>query len=360
MLQLQRFHVGRWLTQRGHSPIGVDIGARSIKLVQLSGDRSRLLEAVRVDLPPLPEKATAEEQSRRIVEGLTRGLESREFRGREAVLALGDTQLFLQNLRVPKQPGVPIDRLVAKEAAGRIPFAVEEAEIRFVEAADVRQSDQTLREVIVFAVQRKVLAQTLQIAEAARLKPVAVDIEPAALVRTYAAQSRRDEDREARSLLVHIGYSRTAALVTQGEELLFVKYIDLGGQHLDQAVSRQLKMSVPEAVTLRRHNGDRRADMQDPEVARSVAEAIRPVLERLGNELSMCVRYNSVTFRGQPIIRLVAGGGEATQPLAEALGKHLDLKAEMSDPFRALPIAPNLGRRGQWEVAAGLALREVA
>jgi type IV pilus assembly protein PilM len=118
-------------------------------------------------------------------------------------------------------------------------------------------------------------------------------------------------------------------------------------------------MDLHEAVALRKQNGDRRFDMQDPEVARSVSEAIRPVLERLTTELAMCVRYHSVTFRGQPIMRMILSGGEATQPLLDALGRQLDLKCELADPFRALPAPPNLGRKGQWAVAAGLALRDL-
>jgi len=349
----------RWLPRRRFSPIGIDIGARSIKLVQLSGDRSRLVEAARVELPPLAEKATEAEQMERLVDGLRRGLKDREFRGREAVCCLCEQQLFLQSLRVPKQTGPQLDRLVAQEAAGRVPFAMDEAEIRFLEAADVRQGDQTLREVIVFAVQRSVLQQALGVVEQAKLKPVAVDVEPAALVRSYVAQYRRDDDRQARALLVHIGYSRTAALVTQGDELLFVKYIDVGGQQFDLAVGRHLKMDLHEAITLRKQNGDRRAEMQDPEVSRSITEATRPVIERLTNELAMCVRYHSVTFRGQPIVRVVVSGGEATPGLVETLGKQLDMKAELSDPFRSLPTMANLGRKGQWDVAAGLAMREL-
>jgi type IV pilus assembly protein PilM len=349
----------RWLPQRRYSPIGIDIGARSIKLVQLTGDRSRLVEAARVELPPIAEQATPHDQAERIADGLRRGLKDRDFHGRDAVLCLSDRQLFLQSLRVSKQSGPHLDRLVAQEAAGRVPFPIDETEIRYLEAADVRQGDQTLREVIVFAVQRSVLKQALGIAEQARLKPVAVDVEPAALVRSYAAQFRRDDDRQARALLVHIGYSRTAALVAQADELLFVKYIDVGGQQFDLAVGRHLKMDLHEAIALRKHNGDRRMEQQDPEVARSMAEAIRPVLERLTSELAMCVRYHSVTFRGQPIVRMVVSGGEATQVLVESLAKHLDMKAELSDPFRSLPTIPNLGRKGQWDVAAGLAMREL-
>src|ERR1043166_6482567 len=151
----------RWLAKRRAGPIGIDIGARSIKLVQFSGDRSRLIEAARAELPPIAEKATPLELAERIADGLRRGLKDREFRGRDAVCCLSDRDLFLQSLRVPKQAGPQLDRLVAQEAAGRVPFGLDEAELRYLEAADVRQGDQTMREVIVFAVQRAVLQQAL-------------------------------------------------------------------------------------------------------------------------------------------------------------------------------------------------------
>jgi type IV pilus assembly protein PilM len=348
-----------WLGKHRSGPIGVDLGARSIKLVQFSSDRSQLIDACRWELPPAPPNMTFEQHIARWADGMSKALEGRSFRGRDVVVCLGDRQLFLQNVRVPREMGAQMHRLVAQEAAGRLPFGVDEAELRFVEAADVRQGDAMLREVIVFACQRAVLNQTLQLIESARLNPVAVDVEPAALARCYAAQFRREADKNERSLIVHFGYSRTAAVIAQGADMLFVKYIDIGGAHLDASIARHLKMDAGEATLLRKHNGDRRSDMQDPEVARSVAEATRPVIERLANELAMCVRYHSVTFRGQALARLVLGGGEATPQLLEALGTHLDLDSELSDPFRAFPLAPNLGRKGQWDVAAGLALRDV-
>src|SRR5687767_6258816 len=123
----------RWLPRRRYTPIGIDIGARSIKLVQFTGDRSRLVDAARVDLPPLADNAKPEEQAERVSEGLRRGLKDREFRGRDVVCCLGDRQLFLQSLRVAKQSGPQLDRLVAQEVAGRLPFAIDQGEIRFLE-----------------------------------------------------------------------------------------------------------------------------------------------------------------------------------------------------------------------------------
>ncbi|HEY2882726.1 MAG TPA: pilus assembly protein PilM [Pirellulales bacterium] len=396
------------LTKRATGPIGVDIGSRSVKLLQFNADRTRVVDAARRELPPLgvrhvdqmdetrrmekvaggkafqSENArSAEAKSARQAENQTVGQtaavqdnaemakwytalteairairEGGNFRGREAVVCLGARELLVQNLRLPKAatPG-EMEGLVHQEAAGRMPFPHDEAEIRFLEAADVRQGDSVKREVILLACHRPPLERMLAAIEAGGLKTTAVDVEPLALLRCYGWQFRRDEDRHQRAMFIHMGAESAAVVIAHGREPLFIKYIDVGGRHMDEAVAAHLKMELPAATALRRHNGDRRSDQQDPEIAKSVAEASRSVLERLTTELAMCVRYHSVTFRGQPLARMVIGGGEASTALAEELSTRLDLKCELGDPLRNFELAIQTGRRGQWDLAVGMALR---
>ncbi len=345
----------RLLTARSYSPIGVDIGSQSVKLLQFNADRRRVIDAARREF-------SAPMDSKDRVPGLASAIraarESRNFRGREAVLALGGRELFVQNIRLPKAAPGETEKLLRQEAAGRLPFPATEAEIRFVEAADVRHGETVKREVILLACHRPVLEQLLAAVEESGLTPIAVDVEPLALLRCYSWQFRRDEDRQQRAMFVHIGAESTVVVIAHGPEPLFVKYIELGGRHFDEAVAAQLKMDVKEAANLRRHNGDRRSDQQDPEIARSVAESIRPIVEKLAGELAMCVRYHGVTFRGQPLVRVVIGGGEAAQSLTEDLAARLDLKCELGDPLRNFDLAIQTGRRGQWDLAVGMALRE--
>ncbi|MEQ8789396.1 MAG: type IV pilus assembly protein PilM [Pirellulaceae bacterium] len=350
----------RWFSRKRFSPIGLDIGTRSVKLVQFTADQSQIVETSRWDLGIDDfEKLTPEERIKKIGQGIRNAHEGRRFHGKNVVACLTDRQLYLQNVRIPKGDQQQLERLVQQEAAGRVPYAMQETEIRYIEAADIRHGDQVMREVVLLACHRPLLEEALATIEEAGLRPVAIDVEPAALLRSFVKQLRRDEDKHQRTLLVHVGGSRTVVVICQDEDLLFVKYLPLGGRHMDEAVARHLKMPHGEAASLRKHNGDRRAGQQDPEIARSVAEATRPVVEKLAAELSMCIRYHSVTFRGQPLVRLVLGGGEATPQLLESLSARLNLKCELSDPFRGFEQVTAAGHRGQWEVAAGLALREV-
>jgi type IV pilus assembly protein PilM len=240
-----------------------------------------------------------------------------------------------------------------------LPFALEQAEVRFVDAADVRIGDTAKREVILLACPQAALNEALAAVEEAGLRVAAVDVEPAALVRCYAKQFRRDEDQRQRALFVHLGATSSIVVIAHGTDVLFVKYLDVGGRQLDEAVARHLDMAIEDGAALRRHNGDRRVDQQDPEIARTVAEATRPVVERLVTELALCARYHSVTFRGQPLARIVLSGGEATQPLAELTAARMDVACEVGDPLRSYELTVQTGRKGQWDVAAGLALRQL-
>ncbi len=348
-------------SKNSFGPIGIDIGSRSVKLAQFSADGNRLIEASRWDVP-VNDNDELDEAARddAIVDALGQAREGRGFRGNDAVLCLNHRQLFLQNIRVSKSAQVPIERTVQQEAAGRVPFPVADAEIRYVEAADIRQGDAIMREVILMACHRPILERLLSIVERAQFRPVAVDVEPTSLVRTYSSQFRRDEDRDVRSMYVHVGHESTLVVIAQGEDLLFVKYIELGGKQFDEAVSRRLQMPLADSAALRRNNGDRRSDRQDPDITRSIADASRPATEQLANEISMCVRYHSVTFRGRPLERFILGGGEASDGLLTALTKRVGLNGELSEPFRMYARSGKSGRTCHWDVAAGLALRKIA
>ena len=348
----------RWLSINRVSPIGVDLGSRSVKMVQFDADAQRIIEAVRWDIPG-DESDDAEAKTQKMVEAIQQAREGRAFRGKEAVLCLGAPDLFVQNLRVPKGSREEIQRMVLQDSAGRIPFPVDQAELRFLEAADVRQGDSLKREVIVLAAHLPNIERQVQILIDAGLQPIGVDAEPAALLRGYSRQFRRDEDRESRMLFVHLGSTQSVAVIAEGTNILFIKYIELGGQHMDEAVAETLSIPLSEASALRRHNGDRRADQQDPEITRTIGEAIRPVIDNLSHELSLCIRYHSVTFRGQPLVRMVLGGGEANAALCEAIQPRLDLNCVMGNPLRSFDVKLPGGRPGQWDIAAGLALKNL-
>ncbi len=277
------------------------------------------------------------------------------------VVCLGARELFVQNIRVPKLSGDALEKTVVQEVSSRIPFSAAEAEVRFLEAEDVRQGDAVKREIVVLACHRPVLERALAVVERAGLRPVAVDVEPVALVRCYARQYRREEDRQQRSVFVHVGATNTAVVIARGDDALFVKYIDVGGKHLDDAVVEHLKMNATEASSVRRHNGDRRADQQDAEVAR----------ERVGGSASCDRSPGTRAFVVHPLLQrdvprptpFAAGPDRrrgSVNRSSTGSSRGWNCAANWASRCEAYEPHPVTGRKSQWDVATGLALRQVA
>ncbi len=231
-------------------PIGLELGTHAVQMMQFSADGKRLVEAVRWDIPRAAEDNTPQTRTRALVEAIGQARQGRKFRGRDVVACLRAKELFVQNIRVPKGPPADLAHTVQQEASSRLPFPAAEAELYFLNVGDVRQGDQLRREVILLACHRPVIDELLTVIDDAGLRAVTIDTEPAALLRAYAKQFRRDDDRLRRAMFIRIGSQNTTVVIAQGTDVYFVKYIDVCGEQLDDAVADHLKISHEEAAAL--------------------------------------------------------------------------------------------------------------
>ena len=90
-----------WLSRQRSGPIGVDIGSRSVKLLQLDAARTCVCEAARCDLPAEP-AANPHCRDERLVEAIRHAREGRGFRGRDAVLCLALKICSCRTFEFPK------------------------------------------------------------------------------------------------------------------------------------------------------------------------------------------------------------------------------------------------------------------
>ena len=344
------------LWKQGHGPIGVDLDSPSIKLVQLSADGTTLVEAVRWDRSEPTAAAADDESVKETAAALRQAMSKGRFRGRKAVFCIPAADLMTQNVRVADGERESLAAWVADECAGRSGFSPETAEIRYLDVGPVRQGESVRREVIVLATPRNVTERLLRVADAVGLDLCGIDAEPLALLRCRLRRFRREEDRHEPKMFVNLGYRLTQIMIVRDHRPAFLKSVPVAGKELDAAVCRNLQLRPEVGHGLRRNYGDRRASRRDPEVMRSVQQAIRPLLERLAGEIAMAVRYFSVTFRGEPPATVILGGSEADDLARDFLQQQLHAAVELSDPLRAFEVRCRISRPLQWETAIGLAL----
>ena len=350
-------------TRREITPVGLEIGGAGIRLVQVrfrAGDRPTATLSHRPPSSDLPGEGTARiHTAARIA---CRMLAEAGFEGRRIVACLPDHLVHLKTLRLPPGRSESLDESVRREAQVLFPFDLKEARLQYLDAGQTRYGAEVRDEVIVAASGKREMDAFLLELDGAGLDVSALDLTPCAAYR--AARWPCRDDREIHAVL-HLGETASHLILGKGEHLRFLKRISIGTQDLNQAVSRRLGIDAGDAAQVRLRvaggTGDRDA------ICRTVWQACRATLETLAAEVSVCLRYYGVSFRGRRPERLVVSGPEAgNRQLCSILSSVALPQVQGASPlcgFEHLgPLVTHNGSDlgGEWSVAAGLALKSVA
>jgi type IV pilus assembly protein PilM len=344
----------------------LDIGHDSVKMIQIerAGD---MLSVQAAALGALPPEARANPQSRvaKAAPLIRQWLRQHSFRGRRVVAALPRELVYIRHLRLPPVPAADLDAAVRSEAKALLPFDPAEAQVQFLPVGEVRDGGELRQEVILLAARHQDVNEFIETMSGAGLVLEALDVEACAMYRAVDRFVRRRDDEQEVHVLVDIGAHCSQVVIGRGRQIGFIKSIEIGGRHFQEAVSRKLGITLDEAQSLRRRLVDPAeapVDEKDP-VRQAAHDATRAAIEDLGREISRCLRYYAVTFRGHGPTRLRLIGGEAADPqLLATLNKLLAIPAEVSKPLlsldtRRMSSADGGGALAVWGMALGLALK---
>lgn len=346
-------------------PIGLDIGHTMIKMIQLSrqGENWRVDAAEEADLDPQLEPGS-EAWRTAVIDVLRSDVHRGGFSGRQVVSCLPGDVLKIKSLRLDTADPERIEEIIAADVAPRFGLDAGLDEIRYSVAGTVYQGEEIKNEVIFFGIDRRQLAEHIDLLEQAQLEPVAIETVPGALFRSFQATLRRREDKEVVSVFVDLGSKFTTVIIGRGQEVAFIKQIPLAGRQFSEQVASRLGISLEEAIQLRRRLHEDDAESIDAEMTQAVRDAMSNTVEELAHEISLCFKYYAVTFRGQRPSEAVFAGGEAYEPsLMDALRRHLGVEIRIAEPLRGFDLSrAAFDRRHnpqlcEWTIAVGLALR---
>ena len=367
-------------------PIGLDIGHHSIKMIQLAmvGDKIEVLAADENRIEP---ETNGNEQAYRenIVSSIKRMLARGNFHGTNVVSCLSSGDLKITSMRLNEAEGTKTEEGLRGEVTQRLGLDPDKDAMDYILAGNVRQGDEIKNELILFVTNNELVKNHIEVLEEAGLKPIAIDTIPCALFRSFERSLRRHDDREHAVIFIDVGSSYTTVVFNRDGEICFVKQIRIGAGDFNREVASKLDISNSEAEILR---GKLQAEYSLPSPkSNSVKEVcvdnepkidiatrqlmideISKIAERLAKEISLCLRYYTVTFRGKRIERaIMTGGGVYEKILVDVLQRQLAVKIEIAQPLKGLDLSnkrANLNfygdRRGwlcEWAVALGLSLK---
>jgi type IV pilus assembly protein PilM len=367
-------------------PIGLDIGHSSIKMIQLAihGEQITVLAA---EEARIESDTGGDGQDRRnfIISAVKQMLSRGNFHGKNVVSCLPSGDLKMTSLRLTEAEGQKAEQILRREVVQRFGLDPDKDAMDYIVAGNVRQGDQIKNELILFATNNEVVKSHIEMLELAGLRPVAIDTIPCALFRSFERSLRRQEDKEYAVIYIDVGSCYTTVVFGRGGEICFVKQIKIGAEDFNQELASRLSISSSEAEILR---GALQAESSklmpksdsavqtysesiqeiDASTRQVMIDGISKISEELAKEISLCLRYYTVTFRGRRVERAVlTGGGGYEKILLDVLRRQLTVGIEVAQPLRGFDLSnerANLNfygdRRGllcEWTVAVGLSLK---
>ena len=378
--------IGLRLRNRSLRPIGLDIGHSSVKMIQLAMNGGQI-SVIAAGKTLIDAGIDGDSQARRaaVISAVKRMLADGSFRGRDVVSCLPNDGLKITSLRLGETGTEEIEQSLKKEVVQRFGLNPDKDAMDYMVAGDVQQGEEIKNELILFAADNETIKSHIQMLEEAGLRPVAIDTVPCALFRIFERSLRRQEDRERTLVFVDVGSRWTVVVFGRGGEISFVKQIPIGGEKFNQEIATRLGIKSGEAQMLRdklrtekgvrisqsgpvAQASDGNGQILDAATRQVIVDAISAVAEELAREISLCLRYYTVTFRGKRVERAIFTGGEAYENiLLNVLRRQLTVEIEVAQPLRGFDLSSegahvnfDSDRRGllcEWAVAVGLSLK---
>lgn len=388
---------GRFSSSIG--PVGIDYGTHGVRMLQLreQGGRLHVVGASRLDAPltavpapkkdkvadgaapaaePDPDSRAGEQQASAQAQQFRAAFAAGGFTGRKCVVSLPRQDVSLQSVRLPRMPDEELRQTALWESSQRFGLDRNAMQVDFIRtgAAGGSGGAENKEEVILIAASHAAINARLEPLLAAGLRPVAVDTGFAALARAFSRQTRREADRNVVRAVVEIGSAGACVFILRGDQIAFCKPISIGGRQLNQAVAEHLQIDEKSASELRAARiaaslieGAESDGATDSSTDRAVYEAVRPLLGEIVKEVTLCLRYYGVTFRGHPPERVILTGGDGLEPrLAETMNHACKIPVAVDDGMNTLgslipQIGASLNRKpgpaACWAVCVGLSLR---
>ena len=314
-------------------PIGLDIGSTSIRAVEATRSKDRIVinNFGQVVLPDGAVTGGVVKDDRAVTAALRQLWTAYRFRTKDVTLGVAHQQVIVREMRVSNLPAKEMRQSLPFQVRDVLPLPVNEALLDFYPLEDPGKND-TVRGLLIAAPKESVL-KTVHAVERAGLHVAQVDLACFAALR---AAAHLEADTEA---VVDIGASATNIIIHTDGVPQIVRSIPRGGAEITRLIASRMDLPTAEAEVLKCRVGLTGADGE--ECSEAITEAFRPLL----NEIRSSFAYYEKSHADDRVARLALVGGTALLPgLTEQLSTSLRVPAFLADPLQRVSDSRRGGR----------------
>ena len=326
--------------------LGIDIGASSVKIVQIRASRgTAILETYgEIALGPYGTAAIGKAVKitpERTAEALTDLMREANVTARTGGLSIPFSSSLVTILDLPKVDAETLKRVVPIEARKYIPLPISEVTLDwFVIPADEGENSSAFdqlqapapirakgQEVLIVAIHNDILSNYQTIAAAAGITVNFYEIEIFSAIRSSIGHGI------APILVVDLGASTTKMYVVERGVVRMTHLVTAGGMHMTENLARSLDWEFEKAERVKRELGLIDSNAYSTDENDKIKTALLSTLGRVFSEIDRVLLSYGQRYNKNVSHVLLTGGGATLPGLSEQAKLSLHAEVEIADPF---------------------------
>lgn len=344
--------------------VGLDIGANSIKVVELEGGlKPKLNSFGKISLPEGALSAGEIKEREQVGRAIKELFAKNKIASKRVAIAIDGQSAIIRQIKMPLMEDSEIANALHWEAERHIPFPVDEVTIDFKVIR--RYQDQNEMDILMVCARNDIIYSHVETLRDIGLEIGAVDIQTFSLMRVAGLETGNSQGAVA---LFDIGFETADLLVIKDGIPLFTRVIPLAGSRFTKSIANNLGIASGEAEKIKNSRIDalRRSETSEVQSLDDKANlAVQEVLKELATEIRRSIDYFHLQDKNEEVNRLVInGGGSLLSNLAPFLNRELGMPVNNCSMPRGINVSQKLYAGFEMElpiynVALGLAMREV-
>jgi type IV pilus assembly protein PilM len=330
------------------SLVGLDIGASSVKAVELTnyGDRLYITGIGRKRI----------ENPEYVSDTIRQTLDEAGIKARRVSSSVSGRSVIFRPITMMSMSNEELQQAIRYEADKYIPFDVNEVVLDCQALKDDTETPTGQMKVLLVAAKQTLVDDHIALIESAELIPHFIDVDVFALSNAFELRNllMGVQDDEVRAL-VDVGAMRTNINIMRGNWSLFQREMYIAGDHITEALARRFGEDPADVEKMKVDPGGALESMQ---------EAFLPVLEEIGSEVRLSFDFFESQHEMEVREVYVSGGTVQFPGIDIMLSQILNIEARLWDPTEGLELmgaginpAGFIGANSEMAVAIGLASR---
>jgi type IV pilus assembly protein PilM len=319
--------------------LGFDLSKKSIKIVELEhkGEKPTLVTYGGMEISSFSLDSATPRVMQELVQAINNTLTKARVSTRDVVASLPPQNVFNSVLQVPKVSDRELPEAVKWEAKQNIPAPLEDVIIDWQKVGEDQKTKKL--EIYVIAAPKNLVQKYLEIYKLAGLNPLALEIDPLALVRSLVRS-----------------YNASISVVERGV-LRFCRTVNSGGETITKAIASNLNVDTVRAEQFKKDFG-----INTEKLEGQILKSIQPIINTILTEIKRSIEFYKTEGREEIKKIILSGGGAQLPELTTYLTKHLNIETKLGNPWANVSypekLTPHLNEIGPaFSVAIGLAMR---